>query len=79
MAGIIEQKSAAEMLYNALSDALEIEKRDHPEHYESALRVGKRLQKSIVAFGQLDNLEPLPTLEEEIGGVYGEKPANTAA
>ncbi|GHU45559.1 hypothetical protein FACS1894120_0600 [Clostridia bacterium] len=63
MATIAEQRAIAQMLDNSLIDALEIEKRDRPDHYVSALSLGERLRKDYIAFGQLDKLEPLPALE----------------
>ncbi|GHU45522.1 hypothetical protein FACS1894120_0460 [Clostridia bacterium] len=60
---IAEMKAFSKTCYNFLLNALEIEKLTHPEHYESAARVGERLRHDIKDLGQLEDLEPIPTLD----------------
>ena len=53
--------------YTILLLALELEKIKHPETYESALRIGETIRKSILLTGVFTEkeLEPLPQLDEK--------------
>ena len=52
--------------YTILLLALELEKIKHPETYESAVRIGEKIRKSIIRTGIFTEkeLEPIPRLDE---------------
>lgn len=57
-----ERKAIAETNYNFLLEVLENERVAHPETYEAVARAGEKLRKNYKAFGQIDDMEPIPHL-----------------
>ena len=60
-----ELKTISNMQYYFLVTLMEVERAVHPKSYKDVLRVGERIKENIEHMGQLENLKPLPPLDDK--------------